>query len=368
MNDALYEIASFMVMRESIFWRWSHIRHHSDTLVVGRDPRDHRPAPAAITRQVIATFFGLPGYPVYFRAIVRHALGRVSPEDREIVPESEFPGLFLRARIYVTIYAAVLGVTLATRSVLPLLLVGLTPVFGTWLMVVYGYTQHAGLAENVLDHRLNCRTVLMSRLHRYLYWNMGWHIEHHMFPTVPVPRVAPAPRGGEGRHAGALPRPPRRLEGDRPGDAAARCGDPGHFVRRELPAPSAARGGPVRVAAQPDAEGWVDAGTAATLPPLGTVRLDVGQRTFAVARDAAGALFATDGVCTHGNAHLADGLVKDDSVECAQAQRTLPAARRLAGPGAGLPRPGHLSGRASAGGRVLVNVAAPRRRRARGRR
>ena len=38
MNNVLYEIASFMVMRESTPWRWSHTRHHSDTIIVGRDP------------------------------------------------------------------------------------------------------------------------------------------------------------------------------------------------------------------------------------------------------------------------------------------------------------------------------------------
>ena len=52
-------------------------------------------------------------------------------------------------------------------------------------MVIYGYTQHAGLAENVLDHRLNCRTVYMNAVNRYLYWNMNYHVEHHMFPLVP---------------------------------------------------------------------------------------------------------------------------------------------------------------------------------------
>ncbi len=38
MNDVVYEIASFMILRESTFWRWSHTRHHSDTIIVGRDP------------------------------------------------------------------------------------------------------------------------------------------------------------------------------------------------------------------------------------------------------------------------------------------------------------------------------------------
>jgi fatty acid desaturase len=38
MNDVVYQIASFMIMREPTVWRWSHARHHTDTLIVGRDP------------------------------------------------------------------------------------------------------------------------------------------------------------------------------------------------------------------------------------------------------------------------------------------------------------------------------------------
>ena len=38
LNNSLYEVASFMVFRESVPWRWSHTRHHTDTLIVGRDP------------------------------------------------------------------------------------------------------------------------------------------------------------------------------------------------------------------------------------------------------------------------------------------------------------------------------------------
>ena len=35
-------------------------------------------------------------------------------------------------------------------------------VYGGWLYLVFGLTQHAGLAEDVLDHRLNSRTVYMN--------------------------------------------------------------------------------------------------------------------------------------------------------------------------------------------------------------
>ena len=59
-------------------------------------------------------------------------------------------------------------------------------------MVMCGHLQHAGLADNVLDHRLNSRTVYMNPISRYIYWNMNYHIEHHMFPMVPyhaLPRL-----------------------------------------------------------------------------------------------------------------------------------------------------------------------------------
>ena len=38
MNDAVYQIACFMIMRNPVTWRWSHARHHTDTVIVGRDP------------------------------------------------------------------------------------------------------------------------------------------------------------------------------------------------------------------------------------------------------------------------------------------------------------------------------------------
>jgi fatty acid desaturase len=38
MNDVVYQIASFMMMRAPLVWRSSHVRHHTDTIIVGRDP------------------------------------------------------------------------------------------------------------------------------------------------------------------------------------------------------------------------------------------------------------------------------------------------------------------------------------------
>ena len=40
--------------------------------------------------------------------------------------------------------------------------------------------------ENVFDHRLNTRTVKMCVVNRFLYWNMNYHVEHHIVPDGPV--------------------------------------------------------------------------------------------------------------------------------------------------------------------------------------
>ena len=184
MNEVVYRIASFMVLREPTPWRWSHARHHTDTIIVGRDPEIAVPRPPSLL-VVCAQFFGIVSGPRELRKIVTHCFGRMMPQEKDYVPEAEYPKVFRTARVFALIFAATLGCALATRSLLPLMLVGLPSFYGAWLMQLFGLTQHAGLAEDVLDHRLNCRTVLTNRVFRYLYWNMNYHVEHHMYPLVP---------------------------------------------------------------------------------------------------------------------------------------------------------------------------------------
>jgi len=315
MNQTLYEIASFMVMRESVVWRWSHTRHHSDTIIVGRDPEIAVPRPPSVPR-IIGSFFNLTVYPSYYRHIIVHAFGKMTEEEKTFIPEMEFPKVFRRARIYLAIYAAVITLAVTTRSILPLMLVGLTNLFGTWLMVVYGLTQHAGLAENVLDHRLNCRTVYMNPIHRFLYWNMNYHIEHHMFPLVPyhaLPKLHEAVKSD-------CPAPyPSLLTAWREILPAVlkQVKDPAFHVKRRLPEPAKGASEDIfRSTEMADGEGWIAVCQSERLGCSDVVRFDHGKKTYAFYRDARGQLFATDGICTHGNVHLSGGLVKGDIIEC----------------------------------------------------
>ena len=319
MNNALYELASFMVLRESTLWRWSHTRHHSDTIIVGRDPEIAVPRPVNLLSVVLA-FFNIQAFRKYWRGVLLHTAGKMAPDEMTYVPESEYGAVFVRARIYVAIYAGVIAAALLSGSILPLMFIGLPSFYGAWLMVIYGLTQHAGLAENVLDHRLNCRTVYMNAINRFLYWNMNYHVEHHMFPLVPfhaLPKLhalvkadMPTPYNGLlEAYREIIPALLRQAK------------DPGYYVRRKLPTPTDRADAPpttpaITAQGKPDADGWIEVCPSDRLQKEDVIRFDHDGRTYAIYRTLDGKLYATDGVCTHGNAHLADGMVKGTLIEC----------------------------------------------------
>jgi Na+-transporting NADH:ubiquinone oxidoreductase subunit F len=320
MNNALYEMASFMDMRESVPWRWSHVRHHSDTIIVGRDPEIAWPRPPELLGHLLG-FFSLKVIPKYFYRVVLHSAGRLTAEEKTYLPESEYGKTFLRARIYLLIYAIVLGLAIYQRSLLPLMFIGLPQLYGAWLLGIYAHPQHAGLAENVLDHRLNCRTVYMNAVHRFLYWNMNYHVEHHMFPLVPyynLPRLHELVKPD-------MPAPyPNLLAAWRELVPAVlrQVKDPSYHVERKLPTPTLSPGTPIGprilTAKGRVVSGWVEVCVSGFLKPEDVLRFDHADKTYAIYRTAAGKLFATDGLCTHGRSHLAEGFVKGNLIECSK--------------------------------------------------
>jgi fatty acid desaturase len=183
-NDAVYQLACFFMMRNPVVWRWSHSRHHTDTIIIGRDPEIIAMRPPDLIR-ILLNLFGLIDVPIALAAMLRYAFGKLNGEEKDFIPEGEQHKAFGVARIWLAIYAATIGLSLWMDSILPLMLIGLPRFYGAWHHVLTGLTQHTGLAEDVLDHRLNSRTVYMNPFSQFVYWNMNYHVEHHMFPMVP---------------------------------------------------------------------------------------------------------------------------------------------------------------------------------------
>ena len=61
----------------------------------------------------------------------------------------------------------------------------LVPFYGNTIEMLMGLTQHAGLEENIKDHRKSTRTVIFNPILTFLYCHMEYHVEHHIFPKIP---------------------------------------------------------------------------------------------------------------------------------------------------------------------------------------
>ena len=61
---------------------------------------------------------------------------------------------------------------------------------------------------------------------------------------------------------------------------------------------------------------WIDACAINDIDEEDLIRFDLDDRTFAIYRSPNDEYFCTDGLCTHEQVHLEDGLVMDYVIEC----------------------------------------------------
>jgi fatty acid desaturase len=173
-----------MVFREPETWRWSHARHHSDTIIVGRD------AEIAFKRNVpfykfVLELFSFGAFPAELKQWIQNAFGKITNNQKDFQPPETFRISKWASRVYLSILIATVVFSWRIGSFEPMMFIGLPSIYGHWFVVTLGVTQHAGLAENTTDHRLNTRTIYMGPLNRWIYWNMNYHVEHHIYPSVP---------------------------------------------------------------------------------------------------------------------------------------------------------------------------------------
>ncbi len=316
-NDVVYHLASFMLWRGPSVWRWSHYRHHTDTIIVGRDAEIVFQRPPSVGRALFA-FTHLQGGPLMFWRLVQHAAGRLDDDAKNIVPESEHRRVVWESRVIVAVVTGVAVWSVASWSIVPLMFIGLPTIYGAWLVVFFGITQHAGMSENVLDHRLSTRSVLMNPVFRFLYLNMNYHVEHHLLPSVPY-RALPDLHGEIKDQL--APAKPNTVAAYR--EIFHALSEQSKDVTWEIPldvpdVPSAARRridvGETNWVRH--ADGGLDIGAGDTLEAGHLRRVDIDDRTYVVCRLADGQLSLADGLCTHAEVHLADGAIVDGQIEC----------------------------------------------------
>jgi fatty acid desaturase len=235
LNEAVHYFVAILMLKEPVRDRWLHAAHHTYTSYPDLDPELFLEPPPHM-RYLVMDFFRVRFVFVWLYSTLRNAVG---PDalTRRFVPPGEHAKVKWSSRACLGIYLAGIGLAVALHAWWPLLAMFVARFVGSVLLSWTTLTQHAGLVEGAPDWRQNTRTVLMGPVNRLLVWNMGFHVEHHMNPTVPF-------------HA--LPRLHEAMSSDCPAPYRSTWAawremvpalwrqrhEPTYFVRRPLPGPA----------------------------------------------------------------------------------------------------------------------------------
>jgi fatty acid desaturase len=194
LNGFFVRILAFLGWINFEMFAASHARHHRYTL---HPPDDLE---VVLPLRVMVRHFFLQGFvnPAAFvhavKDTVRIALGKLRGDwELALFPECD-PGRRRPpvnwARTMLAGHALILGGSIYFKLWLLPVLVSMGPFYGGWLFFLCNNTQHIGLQDNVPDFRLCCRTFTLNPVVRFLYWQMNYHTEHHMYAAVPCYRLA----------------------------------------------------------------------------------------------------------------------------------------------------------------------------------
>jgi len=188
-NEFFMRVFSFLGWLHPDHFNASHQRHHRYTL--------HPPDDLEVMLPTHFSFYTflvhLVVNPPFLRHLVHNtwnfARGRFTGEWNQICLPEDQPQLRLDvirwARMVLAGHVAILVVSVALGYWIIPIIVSCGPCIGGWLWFLCNNSQHTGMQDNVSDFRLCCRTVLPNPFVRFLYWNMNYHVEHHMYAAVP---------------------------------------------------------------------------------------------------------------------------------------------------------------------------------------
>jgi fatty acid desaturase len=218
-NEFFLKLTSFLSWFDYVAYRVSHVKHHQATVHADQDGEVVLPQ-GLDWHGIKFIVMELTVHPLKLWEVIHSmacaALGDVRQNGffrkewmTRILPDANAE---LRrehrtwARTLVIGQLSMAVVFAATGHWFLIVVVNLGCHYCDWLQLLCAAPQHIGLCPNVSDFRLCVRTYTCGRFNAFLYWNMQYHLEHHMFPAVPfynLPRLRqaiehdlpPAPHG-----------------------------------------------------------------------------------------------------------------------------------------------------------------------------
>jgi len=184
-------IAFLPGLQSSHFYAAFHYIHHRHTNVPGEDPELLQAEPR--TRWEYALRILGVGYFGARFSVIRDAWrGDMSGPAYFYINDRQRPGVVASVRAMSLVVAgAAIGSGIVWGWQAPLLFWVIPQLLGQPFLRVYLLAEHTGctLDRNGLT---NTRTTLTNRFVRFLMWDMPFHAEHHLYPSIPFHRLEDA--------------------------------------------------------------------------------------------------------------------------------------------------------------------------------
>jgi fatty acid desaturase len=189
LNKIFLGLVSFLSWNNPVLFWTSHQEHHKFTLHPPEDLEVVLPIKLTLLDFMKSAIVNPWDFIGRLKSYIRLSFGRLEGAwENALFPETEVNqrrNLFNWARLHLAGHILLTVVSLYLGLWLIPVLVTLAPFYGGWLLFLCNNTQHIGLQDNVPDFRLCCRTIYLNPIFRFLYWNMNYHTEHHMYAAVP---------------------------------------------------------------------------------------------------------------------------------------------------------------------------------------
>ncbi len=183
LNETAFYVSAFFYGEEPYHRRYSHTRHHTYTWQVGLDSQMPFDTPMAFSGW-FKEVSGLYYLSYYVKLLIRLALGRFDAKVRVYTPEPELPKLKWGARLFILGYAGIAGL-IAAGYMWPLIYIVIPRLVGWPVMLLFTLIQHVEMEENNPSILHSTRSFRTNWLGRFLYMNINFHVEHHLYPQVP---------------------------------------------------------------------------------------------------------------------------------------------------------------------------------------
>lgn len=181
LNDSLGWLAGVLSFYNCAFYRRYHKWHHRYTQIPDKDPELEEPKPTTLAGYL----WRVSGLPWWWGKIAGHwqvATGNMA--DMPYIAEDAY-GIVMRATwLQLAVYGMAIAASVMAGQPWFLLYWVLPLAIGQPLLRMILFAEHTNCSYD--DNPLtNTRTTLTTWPIKFLMWNMPYHAEHHLYPSIP---------------------------------------------------------------------------------------------------------------------------------------------------------------------------------------